>query len=198
MESNGLCGGVLVAINNRVLRESLCQVLNNLQTEYICYTDFPAPDLVLFDSSKTLEPLLTQYPNAKFILMDSGLKEQEVSYLLFHHKISGVIQPNTSMEMFLKALSVVYSGQIWLDNKHLKSLLQGSGFMGRNGDLKTLSQQDKKIVRLVTQGLKNKEIAAQLCLSEHTIKAHLSRIFKTLNIHRRAQLMSLILENGQS
>lgn len=193
---------ILVAVSNSILSESLCQLLSHRQPNYHCFTDFQkniaTPELVLFDPTKMLEPLQAKYPTAKYILLDSGLKEQEICYLLFYHKVSGVIPPNTSIELFLKALSVVHSGQIWIDNKHLKSLLQSNGAISKMGRIKSLSRQDFQITEMVAQGLKNREIAARLCLSEHTIKAHLSRIFKMLNISRRTQLVSLVLEGGQS
>ena len=202
MEENAPPVCILVAVSNRILCESLCQLLSNRQPEYSCFADFqlntPTPDLVLFDPSKMLEPLQTKYPNAKYILLDSGLKEQEICYLLFYHKLSGLIPPDSSLELFFKALSVVHSGQIWIDNKHLKSLLQSNGAISKMGRIKSLSQQDYQITEMVSQGLKNKEIADRLCLSEHTIKAHLSRIFKMLNINTRTQLVSLVLEGGQS
>jgi len=92
----------------------------------------------------------------------------------------------------------VHSGQLWIGDNHLKSLLDHNGSMTANGNIKCLSCQDMKIVQFIVQGLKNKEIAEQLCLSEHTIKAHISRILKKLNISRRIQLASLFLKNGQA
>ena len=202
MDANASMVNILIAISNRILCESLCEVLENKQSKYVCFSHFhgnpPLPHLVLFDPATPLEPLQAKYAGAKFMLMDTGLKDQEISYLLFYHKVSGVIPPTTSMDLFLKALRVVLNGQIWIDNKHLHALLQNNGSINRNGGIRTLSPQDKRISELVAQGLKNREIAKQLCLSEHTIKAHLSRIFKILDINSRTQLVSLILEDGQS
>jgi len=194
---------ILVAIGNRVLCESLCHFLKSRQPMDIYSINniqkiYTPPDLVLFDSSKLLETLQPRYPNAKFILIDTGLKEQEITYLLNFNKIAGVIPPDANIELFIKALNVVHSGQLWIGDKHLKSLLDHNGSMTANGNIKSLSYQDMEIVKFIVQGLKNKEIAEHLCLSEHTIKAHISRILKKLNISRRIQLASLFLENGQN
>lgn len=192
---------ILVAIGNRVLCESLCHLLSSRQPMYV-YADIfrkicTPPELVLFDSSRSLEALQTSYPNAKFILIDTGLKEQEITGLLLFNKIAGVISPDAEIELFIKALKVVHSGQLWIDNNHLKSMLNHNGSMTSSGSIKSLSCQDMKIVQFVVQGRTNKEIAEQLCLSEHTIKAHISRILKKLNISRRIQLASLFLESDQ-
>jgi len=194
------CVNVLAAIGNKVICESLCLLLKG-HTGFNCTTNIKNqchidPDIVLFNSATTLETLQEEYPEAKFILMDTGLKEQEITYLLFYHKIDGVITPETEAELFFKALGVVHRGQIWIDNKHLKCLLRDGGAISASNQIKSFSRQDRKIVQFVAQGLKNSEIANQLCLSEHTIKAHISRIFKRLNISRRTQLVSLVMECG--
>ena len=54
-----------------------------------------------------------------------------------------------------------------------------------------MSAQDKKIVSFIAEGCQNLEIAEKLCLSEPTIKAHLSRVYQTLNVKNRAQLACL-------
>jgi DNA-binding NarL/FixJ family response regulator len=59
-----------------------------------------------------------------------------------------------------------------------------------------MSDQDRKIIALITRGQKNSEIAAELCLSEPTIKAHVSRIYKMLNVRNRSQLVTLANESG--
>lgn len=193
---------ILVAVSNRVLRDSLCHVLNG-QPSLAVLAESPGnsgalPDLVLFDASRTLAELQAGYPSAKFILLDPGLKEQEVTYLLLFHKIAGVIPPETDLELFFKALKVIKGGQLWVANNHLKAMLGRNGSLTPGGGLRNFSSQDMEIVHCVVRGLSNKEIASQLCLSEHTIKAHLGRIFKLLNITRRVQLAALFLELDQN
>jgi DNA-binding NarL/FixJ family response regulator len=192
---------ILVAIGNRVLGESLCHLLSSRQQMDVYIESVQpnntSPDLVLFDSSKSLEALQASYPNAKYILIDTGMNERDITYLLLSNKVAGVIPPDTDIGLFLKALGVVRSGQLWIGNDHLKALLNHNGSMNSSGRIKSLSCQDMKIVQFVVQGQTNAEIAEQLCLSKYTIKAHISRILKKLNITRRIQLASLFQENGQ-
>jgi DNA-binding NarL/FixJ family response regulator len=198
-ETSQVC--ILVALGNRVLRESLCLLLRSRQPLGL-YLDnvekvSTPPDLVLFDSSKSLEALQLRCPKAKFILIDGGLKKQEITYLLLSNRVAGVIPPGADIELFFKALKVVQGGQLWIDNDHLKALLEHSGSLTSSGGIKSLSCQDMKIVQLVVLGQTNVAIAEQLCLSQYTIKAHISRIMKKLNITRRIELAHLFLENGQ-
>lgn len=191
---------VLVANGSKVFCESLCYLLSHQKPDCLCFTkfqkDIPYPDIIIFESTQSLELLKDRYPEAKTILMDNGLAEQEIIYLLLTYKVDGVIPSVSPIDLFLKALDVVLSGQIWIENKHLKALLQSGDSISSSGSIKSLSAQDQRIVHLVAKGLKNREIAEQLCLSEHTIKAHISRIFRKLNLKRRAQLISLALENN--
>jgi len=53
----------------------------------------------------------------------------------------------------------------------------------------SLSRKEREIVLLVAEGQRNREIAGRLCISEQTVKAHLSRIFKKANVSNRSQLV---------
>ena len=55
-----------------------------------------------------------------------------------------------------------------------------------------LSDRERDVARLAAQGMRNREIAAQLHVSEETVKAHLKSIFQKLNIDRRSRLVELL------
>lgn len=186
---------VLVAVRNNILCEGLLKIISETPLYkafcLTCVDTHTVPDIVLFDANQDLQSLQARYPKAKPILIDTGLKERKITCLLACHKIFGVITPDSSLELFFKAIRVVNRGDIWIDQRHLKSLLHRNGSLPLDGDIKILSRQDKKIVQLITQGYKNREIGDKLCLSEHTIKAHVSRIFKRMNVNNRSQLVCL-------
>ena len=58
--------------------------------------------------------------------------------------------------------------------------------------LAALSGRERDVARLAAQGMRNREIAAQLHVSEETVKAHLKSIFQKLNIDRRSRLVELL------
>ena len=71
--------------------------------------------------------------------------------------------------------------------------MQHSGLsLSKEGSFKGLSNQDMRIVDLVVEGRKNKDIATCMCLSESTVKSHVSRIYKKLNVKNRTQLATLL------
>ena len=58
-----------------------------------------------------------------------------------------------------------------------------------------LSLREKEIVNLIVLGLSNKEIAQRLYISELTVKTHLQRIYKKLNVSNKIQLINFIKQN---
>ena len=60
----------------------------------------------------------------------------------------------------------------------------------------SLTRRERDILRLLAQGLSNKEIAAQLCLSEKTVKNRVSEILSKLGMHNRTQAAIWAVEHG--
>lgn len=60
----------------------------------------------------------------------------------------------------------------------------------------SLTPRELDVLRLIAQGLDNKEIASRLCLSEKTVKTHVANIFQKLDVKSRTQAALLALEKG--
>ncbi len=187
---------VLVCINNKILAEGVKRIIGENVPETLLGDHFfgpglEAPDIVLFVSRDDIVKLKENYVGARFIYVDQGTPDNELSCLLYCHGVLGIISSDLSLNNFCKALRRVHQGEVWLCQKHLHLLLeQGLTTSGRQS-LHKLSDQDKRIIQLVAAGGSNKEIADKLCLSLPTIKAHLSRIFRVLSVENRAQLAAL-------
>ena len=116
--------------------------------------------------------------------------------LFLCHEINGIISPKLTIEMFCKALQKVYEGEIWLEQSHVKALLSTERKKVSKDDFHGFSQQDKQMIKLLVEGLHNQEIADQLYLSVPTIKAHLCRIYKSLGVKNRSQLVALAKDSS--
>lgn len=106
----------------------------------------------------------------------------------------GVCERDQSYEMLCKCIYSVYRGQVWANSQQLQYLLEAlsAAIPSRITDVKgknLLTKREEEIVSLVADGLKNREIAEHLKLSEHTVKNHLFRIFERLGISSRAELI---------
>jgi DNA-binding CsgD family transcriptional regulator len=62
--------------------------------------------------------------------------------------------------------------------------------MNQNNLLQALSKREKEIALKIISGLTNKAIAAQLFISERTVKFHCANIYRKLNIHNRSALIA--------
>ena len=187
---------VQICINNKIFAEGVKSLIGEKFPEALlgdhCFgPSVDDPDIVLFTSRDDILNLKRSYVNAKFIYLDQGTSESELACLLFCHGVLGIISSELDVNKFCKALRMVHQGEAWICQKHLHLLLeQGQTFPNRNKQRK-LSDQDRRIIQLVAEGEPNKDIADDLGLSLPTVKAHLTRIFKSLNIENRAQLAAL-------
>ena len=85
----------------------------------------------------------------------------------------------------------MHAGEVWLDPARTGALITSLLRTGNRSapPLPALSDRDRQIVTLVAEGLKNKQIAERLRVSEATIRNRLTRIFKTLGVKGRFELV---------
>jgi DNA-binding NarL/FixJ family response regulator len=108
----------------------------------------------------------------------------------------GVLSKEETAAVLVKALEKVSMGEAWIDRATMASVL--TELSRRNGSVEkdydaakiaTLTERELQIVSLVCTGLKNKEIADRLFISESTVRHHLSSIFSKLGVTCRLDLI---------
>jgi len=107
-----------------------------------------------------------------------------------------------------KATDVVLKGEIWVGRKLIPHLLEELTVLteqrrreapGKSDDrLERVTPRERQIVDLLSAGASNKEIAKRLNVTERTVKAHLTAIFRKLGLAGRLQLALFALEHGRS
>jgi len=93
-------------------------------------------------------------------------------------------------------VDAVERGEIWIQRKLVDALLATLTTMRKSvpretlfgGRLTTLTPRERQVGELITRGASNKEIASQLNISERTVKAHLTEMFRDLRVSDRLQL----------
>lgn len=192
---------ILICVSNALVSEAIRQLLNRNGYEQVVVKgemkakDF-VPDLILVDITTIGNSIFTTYPDAKILLMDTGIENDKLIATLLSYKIHGVLSTQTEVHLLKKALQVVSEGQIWIDNSMVKSCLHDSGAISKTGQMNGVTGREREITDLVVQGYSNKEIAEKLFISEHTVKAHLNRIFRKFNTTSRSKLITLVANNG--
>lgn len=112
----------------------------------------------------------------------------------FRAGASGVFpRSQPDIQQLAKCLRRVAEGQIWADTQQLRYLLDAlaassKGNASPAGSPPKLTRREESVIRLVVQGMVNREIAEKLGLSEHTVKNYLFRIFDKLGVSNRVEL----------
>ncbi len=154
------------------------------------------------DSPGTRMKLLREIRQSKplvrcVMLLDECVKEQVIE--AFTSGVMGVCGRHESCEVLCKCIDRVHHGQIWANSEQLHYVLETlwTGNRVRLTDARgntLLTRREEDIVYLVAEGLRNREVAEQLKLSEHTVRNYLFRIFEKLGISSRSELILYSLE----
>jgi len=114
----------------------------------------------------------------------------------------GLLCRSESIGMLCKCIQAVYKGQIWASSSHLQILLGAltmappARVLNAHG-LNLLAKREGQVVSLVADGLTNRDIAAQLGLSEHTVSNYLFRIYNKLGVSNRVELVLYVMKQRE-
>ena len=151
------------------------------------------PDVIIVDLDGTnmslvdaLERCRTIAPDARICALTMRPAPEIMQRALAAGAEGYVIKDVTPSEL-IRAVKLVASGETYVDPRVAGGWLRRRSTGTRRADLNELSVRETEVIRLIAEGLSNKEISARLNLSEKTIKNHISRIFSKLNIYARTQ-----------
>jgi DNA-binding NarL/FixJ family response regulator len=116
--------------------------------------------------------------------------------------VRGVIFRDEPLETLGKCIHAVHSGQVWADSTVLGYLVDALSQamplnMQDSRGLSLLSKREESVVRLVADGMTNREVSTELGLSEHTIRNYLFHIFDKLGVSTRVELVLYFLHERQ-
>jgi len=151
-------------------------------------------DLVLLDLEmpgaqgfSVLAWLRTQYPALPVVVVsatsDAGVMRRAVDL-----GASGFIPKSSPVETISEAIANVLEGEIWLPEAALaldEASLSEDDELARR--VASLTPQQFRVLDMLSDGLLNKQIAAELQVSEATVKAHVTAIFRKLGVRSRTQ-----------
>lgn len=159
-----------------------------------CALSDERPDVLLIDLTPEVTfGLLTQLrrelPHCRIVLWVRSIST-ELAYQAMELGIRGILRKTLAAEMLLKCLTKVGEGELWFDKGLTASFLSAR--------MVSLTKRESQLVSLLSQGLKNKEIAATLSISEGTVKVYLSRLFQKVGVKDRFELALYGLRNLQN
>jgi DNA-binding NarL/FixJ family response regulator len=160
------------------------------------------PDIILVELNLTGQPeqdilsSLVKASEGTRLILVTGTSDPKVHQKAVEDGVVGVIYKSQPPETLLKAIEKVYAGEVWLERSLIANVLSR---LSRNQptskvdpeteSITRLSEREKEVVRLIGKGLKNKRISTELCISETTVRHHLTSIYGKLGVSDRLELL---------
>ncbi len=159
------------------------------------------PRVVLMDAQlpngQSLEALrqIKQLNLDTKVLLLSTQNREEYLYETLRAGADGYILKDIAPDELAQAIRTVASGEILIQPQLAGRLLSRFSRRG-NTPYELLTTRELEVLRLLARGLRNKEIAARLFVSERTVNFHLANIYQKLNVSGRTEALSKALEQG--
>lgn len=208
---------ILIADDHAMLREGIKSLLTRESDitvtgeagngkEAVIAANKLNPDLILMDLSMPLTNGADAVKNIKHRNRDTKVlvltlhKSEEHIYESFKAGADGyLLKENTHAEL-LNAIHQVLKGNIYLSpsicETVVTSFLNPIDKSHLQPRWKSLSAREREVLKLIAEGLRNKQIADYLSLSHKTVEKHRSNIMRKLNLHSTAELTGYAIENG--
>jgi Response regulator containing a CheY-like receiver domain and an HTH DNA-binding domain len=162
------------------------------------------PDVVLMDirlpdgtGFTACRSILADLPDTKVLfltsvvddhLVDEAIRSGGHGYLLKEINGRGLVQ----------AVLDVAAGKSILDPAVTARVMRLLKTGGANDALASLSPQERRVLALIAEGKTNKEVGAEMNLSEKTVKNYLANIFDKLDVNRRSQATAIYVQHTKS
>jgi DNA-binding NarL/FixJ family response regulator len=153
------------------------------------------PDLALLDlrmpgrnGIQTTIEIRRQFPAARILVLSAFDGDEDI-YRALHAGALGYVLKNSTSEKLIPALRSAAAGQHWLP-KDVASQLAARKLW------EELTSREVEVLHTLAKGLANKEIAATLDISEHTVKDHLKNILGKLHVADRTEAVITAIQRG--
>ncbi len=160
------------------------------------------PNIILLDVDLNGEDGLDLIPDMlasskdSRVLVLTGLQSSEIHQRSVRLGACGLVMKEKAAEVLLKAIEKVHAGEFWFDRTVMGSMLAEFSSHGTNKNadpeaikIATLTEREREIISLIGEGLKNKQIAERLFISETTVRHHLTSIFNKVGVSDRLELI---------
>jgi DNA-binding NarL/FixJ family response regulator len=201
---------VLIADDHAVIRTGLAQLVSAIEDvqlvgtaengqEAIELCADSAPDVVLMDLEmpvvdgiQATRQIKADQPEVAVVILTSFSDRDRILRAL-DAGAAGYLLKDVEPDDLARAIQAAARGDVPLDPKAARALLSART-TSSPGD--ALSDREREVLLLVAEGLPNKLIARRLSLSEKTVKAHLTSVFRQIGVTDRTQAALWAVENG--
>src|SRR5579863_3967189 len=139
------------------------------------------------------EAKLRRFPG-RILMVTAGMTDAG-TLRAFESGSAGIFLKHSPPAHLIDAIHKVSGGEMWLDSRAVRSLVAG---VSEKADAQQVTQalgaRERAVLKSVFEGLTNKEIAANLQISESSVKAVLQQLFDKTGVRTRAQLVRIAIE----
>jgi two-component system nitrate/nitrite response regulator NarL len=128
--------------------------------------------------------------SGRVLLVTAGLPNHDALELV-RLGISGIVHKQHSPEELHRSILDVAGGKVFIEQRYLQTLLESAHHQPSSP---RLTARERDVMRLLLEGCSNKEIGAELGVSESAIKASLQQLFAKTGVRTRSQLVRVALE----
>ncbi len=161
------------------------------------------PQVVIMDAllpnGQSLEALrqIKQLNPDTHVLLLSSLDREDYLYETLRAGADGYVLKDIAANELAQAVRTVARGEVLVQPQIAGRLISRFGKQAQ-GNLahEALTAREQEVLKLLARGLRNKEIAARLFVSERTVNFHLANIYQKLNVSGRTEALSKALEKG--
>ena len=213
---------VLIADDQELIRESLKIILDSKPDievtdavsdglEVIRSVRENKPDIILLDirmprldGVSCTKIIKEGYPDIKIIILTT-FDDDEYVFNALKYGASGYLLKGISMDSLVEAINTVYQGQAMINPDIASKVLKFFSKLAVNNEtihvpvenIKMITKNEWTIIKEVSKGKSNKEIAKDLSFSEGTVRNYLSNILDKLELRDRTQLAIWAISRGE-
>jgi DNA-binding NarL/FixJ family response regulator len=149
---------------------------------------------------RVLQKTRDSHRTSAIMLLHSPKPELVVN--AFRDGARGIFYRSHSLKSLSKCIQTVHQGQIWASNEDLEHLIKALSHLkplhiNNSEGMPLLTRREEDVVRLVAEGLKNREIAQRLKVKEHSIRNYIYRIFEKLGVSSRVELILYVFSQRE-
>ena len=157
------------------------------------------PNLIILDillgdvDGLTILPELREVAKDARVLVLTGLRGLETQRRAMLAGAMGVVLKEHAAEVLLKAIEKVHHGEVWMDRLMMGGLLdemtRAPAIDPEEAKIQSLTEREREVIKLIAEGLRNRQIGERLSIAETTVTHHLSSIFSKLGVSDRLELV---------
>jgi len=159
-----------------------CLAFLHRQQPDVLLLDINLPDKSGIDLCKEIKE---KYPEIH-ILGLSSFNQQSYIQKMIQNGASGYVLKNASLEEIVKAIEVAMRGDIFLSSEASVTMREN-----KDAQIPVITRREKEVLKLIAEGLTNKEMAEKLFISTTTVDTHRNNLLSKFNVKNTANLIRM-------